>query len=190
MLYMKGTPAQPQCGFSKQVVSILHSQGDKRRRNRQPLWRYCHNVFSRSSPSACFYICDHHLCFPLSNTHHYHQHHHHHNLLVFWHKRFATGVVCVQESKEPFGRWCDSNIKKKSRCVSVLYPGKGDQLLPPPPPQSFRRPSVQSSMGHLVALMTIFCTFCLSDCFVIVAAAAAAVMVPYSYLWQELASAA
>ncbi|CAN0080828.1 unnamed protein product [Ectocarpus sp. 13 AM-2016] len=27
MLYMKGTPAQPQCGFSKQVVSILHSQG-------------------------------------------------------------------------------------------------------------------------------------------------------------------
>ncbi|CAB1101111.1 unnamed protein product [Ectocarpus sp. CCAP 1310/34] len=27
MLYMKGTPAQPQCGFSKQVVSILHAQG-------------------------------------------------------------------------------------------------------------------------------------------------------------------
>ncbi|CAM9250424.1 unnamed protein product [Ectocarpus sp. 6 AP-2014] len=27
MLYMKGTPAQPQCGFSKQVVSILHSEG-------------------------------------------------------------------------------------------------------------------------------------------------------------------
>ncbi|CAM9194160.1 unnamed protein product [Pylaiella littoralis] len=34
MLYMKGTPAQPQCGFSKQVVSILHSQGKKKRGER------------------------------------------------------------------------------------------------------------------------------------------------------------
>lgn len=31
MLYMKGTPAQPQCGFSKQVVSILHAQGEGNR---------------------------------------------------------------------------------------------------------------------------------------------------------------
>lgn len=31
MLYMKGTPAQPQCGFSKQVVSILHAQGEGKR---------------------------------------------------------------------------------------------------------------------------------------------------------------
>jgi hypothetical protein len=27
MLYMKGTPSAPQCGFSMQVVRILHSQG-------------------------------------------------------------------------------------------------------------------------------------------------------------------
>eukprot|EP00937_MAST-01D_sp_MAST-1D-sp2_P006103 g6103.t1 len=27
MLYMKGTPSQPQCGFSSQVVRILHQQG-------------------------------------------------------------------------------------------------------------------------------------------------------------------
>ena len=27
MLYMKGTPASPQCGFSMQVVRILHAQG-------------------------------------------------------------------------------------------------------------------------------------------------------------------
>lgn len=27
MLYMKGTPAAPQCGFSMQVVRILHGQG-------------------------------------------------------------------------------------------------------------------------------------------------------------------
>ncbi|CAH0488427.1 unnamed protein product [Peronospora farinosa] len=27
MLYMKGTPSSPQCGFSMQVVRILHAQG-------------------------------------------------------------------------------------------------------------------------------------------------------------------
>mmetsp|Transcript_12529 Transcript_12529/g.39785 ORF Transcript_12529/g.39785 Transcript_12529/m.39785 type:complete len:152 (-) Transcript_12529:319-774(-) len=27
MLYMKGTPAMPQCGFSQQVVRILHATG-------------------------------------------------------------------------------------------------------------------------------------------------------------------
>ncbi|KAG9401507.1 monothiol glutaredoxin grx5 [Aphanomyces cochlioides] len=27
MLYMKGTPSSPQCGFSRQVVQILHAQG-------------------------------------------------------------------------------------------------------------------------------------------------------------------
>ena len=27
LLYMKGTPAQPQCGFSSQVVRVLHAQG-------------------------------------------------------------------------------------------------------------------------------------------------------------------
>jgi glutaredoxin-related protein len=27
MLYMKGTPAQPMCGFSSQVVRILHAVG-------------------------------------------------------------------------------------------------------------------------------------------------------------------
>ncbi|KAK1941801.1 Monothiol glutaredoxin-S15 [Phytophthora citrophthora] len=27
MLYMKGTPSAPQCGFSMQVVRILHAQG-------------------------------------------------------------------------------------------------------------------------------------------------------------------
>ena len=27
MLYMKGTPAQPQCGFSQQVCRILHATG-------------------------------------------------------------------------------------------------------------------------------------------------------------------
>lgn len=27
MLYMKGTPSEPQCGFSAQVVRILHTQG-------------------------------------------------------------------------------------------------------------------------------------------------------------------
>jgi len=27
MLYMKGTPAMPQCGFSQQVVRILHASG-------------------------------------------------------------------------------------------------------------------------------------------------------------------
>ena len=27
LLYMKGTPAQPQCGFSMQVVRILHASG-------------------------------------------------------------------------------------------------------------------------------------------------------------------
>ena len=27
MLYMKGTPAAPQCGFSQQVVRILHATG-------------------------------------------------------------------------------------------------------------------------------------------------------------------
>jgi monothiol glutaredoxin len=27
MLYMKGTPTSPQCGFSRQVVQILHAQG-------------------------------------------------------------------------------------------------------------------------------------------------------------------
>lgn len=27
MLYMKGTPSEPKCGFSAQVVRILHSQG-------------------------------------------------------------------------------------------------------------------------------------------------------------------
>lgn len=28
MLYMKGTPAQPMCGFSMQVVRILHATGE------------------------------------------------------------------------------------------------------------------------------------------------------------------
>ena len=27
MLYMKGTPARPQCGFSAQAVRILHASG-------------------------------------------------------------------------------------------------------------------------------------------------------------------
>lgn len=27
MLYMKGTPSEPRCGFSAQVVRILHTQG-------------------------------------------------------------------------------------------------------------------------------------------------------------------
>ena len=27
MLFMKGTPEQPQCGFSAQVVRILHAEG-------------------------------------------------------------------------------------------------------------------------------------------------------------------
>lgn len=27
MLYMKGTPSQPQCGFSQQVCRILHATG-------------------------------------------------------------------------------------------------------------------------------------------------------------------
>ena len=27
MLYMKGTPARPQCGFSQQVCRILHATG-------------------------------------------------------------------------------------------------------------------------------------------------------------------
>ncbi|KDO22078.1 hypothetical protein SPRG_12064 [Saprolegnia parasitica CBS 223.65] len=27
MLYMKGTPTSPQCGFSRQVVQIMHAQG-------------------------------------------------------------------------------------------------------------------------------------------------------------------
>ncbi len=27
MLYMKGTPAQPQCGFSAQLVRVLHASG-------------------------------------------------------------------------------------------------------------------------------------------------------------------
>ncbi|ETV90038.1 Grx4 family monothiol glutaredoxin [Aphanomyces invadans] len=27
MLYMKGSPTSPQCGFSRQVVQILHAQG-------------------------------------------------------------------------------------------------------------------------------------------------------------------
>ena len=27
LLYMKGTPQQPQCGFSQQVVRVLHAQG-------------------------------------------------------------------------------------------------------------------------------------------------------------------
>lgn len=27
MLYMKGTPSRPQCGFSAQVVRVLHASG-------------------------------------------------------------------------------------------------------------------------------------------------------------------
>lgn len=27
MLYMKGTPARPQCGFSAQLVRVLHASG-------------------------------------------------------------------------------------------------------------------------------------------------------------------
>lgn len=27
MLYMKGTPARPQCGFSAQIVRVLHASG-------------------------------------------------------------------------------------------------------------------------------------------------------------------
>ena len=27
MLYMKGTPARPQCGFSAQAVRVLHASG-------------------------------------------------------------------------------------------------------------------------------------------------------------------